>query len=155
MSIATSLVAASGLGLLLFLEQRRSLHSSDLATIYLVVSIIYDFVFLTIPSERPLHPDVSRVLFVRLVIHSILLILECCPRQASTSNECRSPEESSGALSMVFFTWINPFLLLGYRNILIDRDLPPLSQDIKPEHTRKAILRAWDQRGQSIFLQSI
>ncbi|KAK0708156.1 putative ABC transporter [Lasiosphaeris hirsuta] len=58
----------------------------------------------------------------------------------------QSPEECSGILSKAFFFWINPILARGYRNILIQHDLPHLSRDMRPEAIREGILKAWSQR---------
>jgi hypothetical protein len=150
-SLLASLLAALGLSLLLLLEQQRSLKSSDLATIYLVASILCDVVTLTMPSGVSTHIGLSRPILFRCFTHLALLILECRSKRP-VFNALKNPqslEELSGVLSRVFFTWINPILLQGYRNILVDQDLPPLSRDMKPEFTRKAILRTWDQRGLS------
>ncbi|KAH3540206.1 hypothetical protein KXV64_006099 [Aspergillus fumigatus] len=61
-------------------------------------------------------------------------------------NEHQPPEELYGILSRLLFIIINPILLRGYKSILVGRDLPTLSQGMKPEFTRKAILQAWSQR---------
>ena len=64
----------------------------------------------------------------------------------SILNKPQAPEELSGIFSSVFFTWINPILIQGYKNILADQNLPPLRQDLKPEVTRQAMIQAWYQR---------
>ncbi|TGO29604.1 hypothetical protein BPAE_0013g00560 [Botrytis paeoniae] len=90
----------------------------------------------------------SQPVLARCVIHSALLVLESCDERPSLSNSSnlQSPEESHGVLGRVLYTWINPILFQGYTNILIDQDLPPLSQDMKPEFTRKAMLQIWSRR---------
>ncbi|KAH8684429.1 putative ABC transporter [Tricladium varicosporioides] len=81
-------------------------------------------------------------------MHLILLILEFLVKPSALKfiNEPQSPEELNGILGRVFFTWVNSILLQGYRRILVDQDLPPLSWDLKPEVTREKILQAWKQR---------
>ncbi|CZR52737.1 related to multidrug resistance protein [Phialocephala subalpina] len=145
-SILISIFADLGLGLLLFLSQRRSLRPSDLATLYLISSILCDVILLTIPSGLP--PYSSHLIALRCMFHFALLILECRNRLLvdGATNKSQSPEETSGVLSRVFFSWINPILIQGYKNILIDQDLPPLSQELRPKATRRGILQAWDQR---------
>ncbi|KUJ08206.1 putative ABC transporter [Mollisia scopiformis] len=89
----------------------------------------------------------SLPVLIRCLLYLMLFTLECCGKPPlTTSSEPRIPEESSGALSMIFFTWINPILLRGYRNILNHQDLPPMSQNMKAYLTRKNMLRMWDQR---------
>jgi ATP-binding cassette subfamily C (CFTR/MRP) protein 1 len=148
-SLVASLVAALGLSLLLYLEQKRSLNPSDLATLYLVASILCDVVLLTNPAGITAHTETSRPVLFRCLMQLTLLIFECHGKRSTPSvfGESQSPEELSGVLSRVFFTWINPILFQGYKNLLVDQDLPPLSRDLKPKVIRKAILQAWDQRG--------
>ncbi len=148
-SLIASLVATLGLSLLLYVEQQRSLKPSNLATLYLVASILCDVVLLTMPSEIYNETEILLPVLARLFVHLTLLILECQTKRPAYSplNGRQSPEELSGILSRIFFAWINPILLQGYRNILVSQDLPPLSRDMEPEVTRKAILQAWGQRG--------
>jgi ATP-binding cassette subfamily C (CFTR/MRP) protein 1 len=143
------MVAALGLGPLLLLEQRRSLKPSDLATMYLVASILCDIALLAMRSGVAAHVEISRPVRIRFLMQFVLLILEIWSKRStlSISNNTLSPEELNGVLSRVFFTWINPILLRGYQIILVEQDLPPLSQDIKPKVTREAILQAWSERG--------
>jgi hypothetical protein len=59
----------------------------------------------------------------------------------------QSPEEASGVLSRLFFAWINPILLRGYKSMLDTYDLPPLGLDMSAELSREAMLQAWNKRG--------
>ena len=151
-SIFLSALAAVCLNLLLYLEQRISLTtSSDLATVYLIGSIVCDTVILTIPHAEPTPWDVSLLPVVtRCVAHTLLLILECCNGGISSAEAATnhiSTEEVKGILSRIFFLWINPILVQGYRHILTKDRLPYLSQDLKPRHIRRDMLEAWCQRG--------
>ena len=149
LSLVASILAALGLSLLLLQEQQRSPRASDLATLYLLASILCDAVYLTMPLESARHTNISHPVIIRCCIHSTLLVLESRAKNLAFSvlSKDQSPEELHGVLSRVFFAWIIPILLQGYKNILVDEDLPSLSRDIKPEFTRKAILHAWSQRG--------
>jgi ATP-binding cassette subfamily C (CFTR/MRP) protein 1 len=148
-SLFASQLAALGLGLLLLLEQQRSLKPSDLALLYLIASILCDAVYITMPLETARQTSTSHPVIFRCFMHLALLILESRTRHPafSTVSEGQSPEEVYGVLSRVLFTWINPILFRGYKNVLGDKDLPSLSRDIKPEFTRNAMLQAWSRRG--------
>ncbi|KFX93219.1 hypothetical protein O988_06925 [Pseudogymnoascus sp. VKM F-3808] len=147
-SLVGSLSAALGLSSLLFLEQRRSPRPSDLATLYLVASILCDIILLTIPSGNTTHTKAWRAVLVRCLMHVALLTLESLGNRSAFSvfGKPQSPEELNGVLNRAFFAWINPILLQGYKNILVDQDLPPLSPDLKPKATRQSMLQAWNQR---------
>jgi ATP-binding cassette subfamily C (CFTR/MRP) protein 1 len=149
-SLFASSIASLGLGLLLFLEQRRPHRISDLATQYLLVSVLCDVVYLTIPSDIAGHATLSRPVLLRCYMQSTLLILEYgtqCPALEVFSRH-QSPQELHGLFSRLLFLWINPILLQGCKDIFTQADMPPLNQDMMPESTRKAMVEIWSQRGQ-------
>jgi hypothetical protein len=112
--------------------------------------MLCDIVHLFMLSKAATIPTISRLMFLRCSVHSVLLILESCANAPvlSVPGKQQSPEELSGVLGRTLFTWVNPILLRGYNSILTSQDLPPLSQSMKPESTRKAILKTWAQRCQ-------
>lgn len=148
-SLLASTLAALGLSLLLLLEQQRSSKPSDLATLYLLASILCDVVYMTMPTEAADQTNTFRPVLLRCSVHLALLVLESRAKHPAFSvvSKDQSPEELHGVLSWILFIWINPILLRGYGNVLVDKDLPSLNRDIKPEFTRNAILQTWSQRG--------
>ncbi|ATZ47318.1 hypothetical protein BCIN_02g06110 [Botrytis cinerea B05.10] len=136
------------MSLLLVLENKRSPKPSDLAVLYLLPSIICDVLLLTMPPKIQALSTASQPLLARCVLHSAILVFESCDKRPSlgSSSNLQSPEESHGVLGRVLYTWINPILFQGYTNILVDQDLPPLSQDMKPEFIRKSMLQTWSLR---------
>jgi ATP-binding cassette subfamily C (CFTR/MRP) protein 1 len=148
-SLFASQLAALGLGLLLLLEQQRSLKPSDLASLYLIASILCDAVYMSMPLENARQTSTSHPVFFRCFIHLALLVLESRTKHPAfgTVGKDQSPEELYGVLSRILFMWINPILLRGYKNVLVDKDLPSLSRDIKPEFTINAMLQIWSRRG--------
>lgn len=145
----TSLVAAIGLNPLLFLERRRSARPSDLASLYLFGSILCDVMLLSFPSETLWSTGIWLPVFIRGLLHSIVLAIETWgPRpNLKSSAEPQPREELSSSLGSAIFAWITPIVWHGYKNIMGDEDLPDLSRDLKPKVTRQTMLRAWDQRG--------
>jgi ATP-binding cassette subfamily C (CFTR/MRP) protein 1 len=148
-SLCASQLAALGLSLLLFVEQQRSLKPSDLGSLYLIASTLCDFVYVTMPVKTARQTSTSHPVFFRCIIHLAILILESCTMRPafSAATKDQSPEELYGVLNRVLFTWINPILFRGYKNALVDIDLPSLSRDIKPDFTRNTILQTWSWRG--------
>ncbi|KAJ9155467.1 p-loop containing nucleoside triphosphate hydrolase [Pleurostoma richardsiae] len=149
-TVSLSALVAICLSPLFHLEHRRSLTAgSDLAILYLVGSLIFDMVILTMPRLGPrLWEGLPGAVRVRCVAHALLLLLECLvgPPAAKGGKGLLSDEETSGVLSRVFFSWINPLLTRGYRHVLTAQGLSYLSQDLKPSHTRRAVLEAWSRR---------
>lgn len=150
-SMALSAVAAFSLTALLVLEHSRSPKPSDLVCLYLVSSILCDVVTLTLPPSKP-HPSGGQVaVLARCGGYLLLLVLEhfrpLAVLRDPDADPKLSPEEKSSLLSRAFFSWINPFLNKGYKNLILDEELPPLGKGLKPELTRAAMLLAWEQRG--------
>ncbi|KAI0814233.1 putative ABC transporter [Xylaria sp. FL0064] len=140
-------LATVGLSLRLFHEQQS--HKPSIRVILrLCVCLLCDSIYLALPSSTAIWANTSYPVLLRCCVHSVFLVLEFSVRifASGSASKCQSPEELHGVLGKVLFTWINPILLQGYRNTLVDQELPQLSPDIKPEATRKAILQAWSER---------
>jgi hypothetical protein len=150
-SLLVSQLASLGLILQFPLEHQRSYKPSEPITLYLLASVLCDVILLTMPSSAGQFEEISRPVFLRCCMHSGILLYENFGSRPASNLvvKQKSPEELDGILSRAFFTWINPILLRGYKHVLTDDDLPPLSRDMKPEITAKAILRTWSQRGLS------
>jgi len=134
---------------LMVLERRRAPRPSDLGSSYLIASILCDVVILCTRTGVASDVKIMQSVQLRCFAHFVTLIFEACTGLSDFDipNSSISPEESRGVFSRVFFTWINPILLQGYRRILVGQDLPCLSEDMKPEVTREGILHTWSQRG--------
>ncbi|KAJ8131478.1 hypothetical protein O1611_g2147 [Lasiodiplodia mahajangana] len=147
LSLFASSLAILGLRLLLS-QGQRSHGASDLATLYLLTCILCDIVYLTLLYKVPTPANTSRSVLLRCCVYLVLFGFEHRARTASLRafSGHQSPEETHGILDRVLFTWINPLILRGYKNVLVSDELPPLSQDLKPELTRRAILQAWSRR---------
>ncbi|KAI1293173.1 putative ABC transporter [Xylaria venustula] len=156
-SLLISTLAVLGLGLHLFNTPRQSRKPSTLITLCLLVCILCDVIYFWLPSSTTAAADKSSLALVRCCILLVFLIIERSSKNApfNHGSKHQSPEELHGVFGRVLFTWINPILLQGYRNSLVGRDLPSLSQDLKPEVTRKAILQVWSQRAKPETDQSL
>ncbi|AEO64833.1 uncharacterized protein THITE_2142635 [Thermothielavioides terrestris NRRL 8126] len=131
------------LGSQAWLQLRRGCRPSDPATVYLLASVLCDSVALTAPSAawRP-RP-------ARCLLHAALLFLECFTPRAKPHGvpwSGQSPEDNSGILDKLFFAWIIPILLRGYKSLLLSQDLPPLSAELSAKLAREAMLESWNRR---------
>ncbi|KAI1326803.1 putative ABC transporter [Xylariaceae sp. FL0255] len=147
-SLLASCLAMLGLGFLLVKEQ-LSRRDSDLATLYILISILCDVGYLTMPNEIAGHLDIytSRTVLLRCCSHLAFLYLANDPRYNATDVGAGfSPEEHRSLLNRVLFLWINPILLQGYRHPLTHEDMPALSHEMSPCSIREAILESWSNR---------
>lgn len=126
----------------------RSVEPCSLVVAYLSAKLACYAVLATAPGAA-LH----RPLEVIQGCSIIVLFLEFRGKRSILlpAYQSEPPEATSSFLGRVLFTWINPILLSGYTKILRGHDLPPLDRDLDSRGLRRAILRAWDQRGSCIF----
>ncbi|PQE27279.1 ABC transporter protein [Rutstroemia sp. NJR-2017a WRK4] len=152
-----SSAAALGLSLLLVLEQRQSARASDVTVLYLAVETMCDVLLLTMPSGTSALSTVSYPVLARCAVHVLLLVLECCNIGYSIdiSSDLQPLEESASLLGRLFYTWINPILLQGSRNILVTQDMPPLGRNMGPESTRTAIIQTWSTRARPETMKTL
>lgn len=143
-SYSLSFVASSSLAIcLLQPEQRGLIRPSDSVTLYLLGSVLCDSVALTIPSATLSPPPPSRCLL------SIFLLM----LQSFAKSKAVSSENESGVLDRLFFIWINPLLLRGYKGPLplLSHDIPKLDQDLSQKLSRESMVKAWNGRGRARF----
>ncbi|KAI0401067.1 putative ABC transporter [Xylaria palmicola] len=145
-SLLASVLAALGLSPLLFHEEQQPRNSQP-AVVYLFASILCDTVYLIMHCSRRAQGNAVGHVALRCCVHLVLLVLQYgVYGPALGRHKRRSSGQRHGAFDNVLFTWIGPAVLQGHRPIVGDQELPPLSREMKPELTRKAMLRAWSQR---------
>ncbi|KAI0391308.1 putative ABC transporter [Xylariaceae sp. FL0594] len=147
-SLMASIIASLGLSVLLFHEQSRYHKPSDLPRLYLLCIAICDAIYLTLPTDSDRGLSTRLPVVLRCVAHTALFLLECWTRPRLVDDGWTSAEEANGMLGRAFFTWINPFLIQGYKNVLVDQDLTPLNRDMKPALTRRAVFGSWSRRAE-------
>ena len=144
-----SFIACIGLWPLLFLEHSRSIKPSDLAVVYLLISLACNSIELGVTVyEKGTWAYVMCDL--GMIVFKLMLIATESRDKRSILREAYSqwpPEQLAGILGRATFWWINPILVSGYGNILTANDLPPLDHDLSSMLLRQRALRAWDQRG--------
>lgn len=142
------LLASLGLLWLSTWTHWRSIRPSDLTVCYLLARSASYLVWTTIPGiSQAGHERISTIFEGWSVF--LLLLLECQDKRAILLDAYKSepPEATTGPIGRALFLWINRILVEGYHKILQDDDIPPLDQDLSSTSLRRAILRAWDQRG--------
>ena len=81
------------------------------------------------------QPQAVSILFTTAIVaKSVILILESISKSHNynwdKNNAGRSPEETSGFLSLIFLTWLLPVMGRGYRHPLATEDLYPLDKQL-------------------------
>jgi ATP-binding cassette, subfamily C (CFTR/MRP), member 1 len=139
-------VAAFGFLALVTVEHTRTVGPSTLGIIYLISATLSNAVQIWI--FRRLDAPVTFHLLLASTVDKILLLgLEQWPktRILKLAREY-SPEETSGIIARVVFSWLLPLLQKGYRTILSQGDLFPLDEQIKTEKLREEMVECWERR---------
>jgi ATP-binding cassette, subfamily C (CFTR/MRP), member 1 len=103
------------------LEHTRAIRPSNLAIIYLFVSMLCD-----VPRARTLYSVQGSSLAlaigfsIAVVLRAILTIVESWSKVGLLSKECQTvaPESASGIFGRSLFLWLNPLLRRGHSGIL-------------------------------------
>ncbi|KAI1078186.1 ABC transporter [Whalleya microplaca] len=147
-SRALTFVAALVLSPLSWLEHRRSTRPSDLIALYLIACVIRDVYILSWSIQGQREWIIQDPMPAQIVLEAALLATESLQKDIvkSQSNQCTSPEETSGILGRTFFWWINPILSEGYHKILLCCHLPSIDTELSSAPVSLNALRTWNQR---------
>jgi ATP-binding cassette, subfamily C (CFTR/MRP), member 1 len=142
-----STAASFGLLALVKAEHTRILGPSTLGTVYLLCAILSNAVQIRTFGVRLNAPAIFRLLLASTVDKVLLLGLEQCPKThiLKLAREY-SPEETSGVIGRVLFSWLLPLFQKGYRTIISQGDLFPLDEKIKTEKLREDMVECWERR---------
>ncbi|KAM3472494.1 hypothetical protein MY5147_005251 [Beauveria neobassiana] len=147
-AIAFSLAAAIGVVLLSSVYHQRSLTSSRLLVLYLLVSGCWN---LSAVLEVMAAHRLRRLMFFPPVTGAnqlTLLVLECTSKQDIflPMYKALAPVETANLFSAVSFWWMNKLLLQGNKHIFQNEDMPPLDSQLKAAGLNKIIKHAWSTR---------
>ncbi|KAH6645218.1 P-loop containing nucleoside triphosphate hydrolase protein [Truncatella angustata] len=147
-SVTASFVACIGLCPLLFLEHTRSIRPSDLAVVYLLVSLVCDATELLTVLYQNGIPLALLPAAASLCVKLVLLVAESQGKEAILRGpyDQQPPEQLAGILNRTFFWWINPVLAHGSRNVLTGDSLPSIDEKLSSTLLRHHALQAWDRR---------
>ncbi len=143
-----SLVAATAICVLSFLEHGRNVEPSTLLTSYLVATIFSDVIQagLLYVAQNLCNPwGLASATFAAKLV---LLALEGQTKRHILREpyDKLSPEETVGYFGVVFFWWVNRILKMGYSKVLSLEDMPPLGRSLDVMKTREVMQREWDRR---------
>jgi ATP-binding cassette, subfamily C (CFTR/MRP), member 1 len=147
-SAITSFIACIGLYPLLYLEHTRTIKPSDLAAIYILLSLVCDFADLA-ANDLKFKRWILAPTITNLCVKVFLLVAESRGKNEILQDPYgqHPPEQLAGILNIVFSWWINPILAQGSRRILTLDDLPQIDHNLSSKLLRRDALQEWDQRG--------
>ncbi|KAG5930350.1 hypothetical protein E4U42_001865 [Claviceps africana] len=150
---ATAIVIASFAWLLYgsLLEHVRSVRPSTILCLYLGVSSLLDMASCRTAFFIPGYAVVARIQLISYFVKLAILAAEVTEKRKWLFWHCRelSPEATASFYNRVFFVWLNPLLLKGYRTSLTVDNLTPLDQDILSASQPVGILRRWGKANNS------
>ncbi|OTB18548.1 hypothetical protein K445DRAFT_315377 [Daldinia sp. EC12] len=142
------IIAALVLCVLSILEHRRSVRPSNIITIYLIPCIIRDALEISGMLQGQRSWFMQDPILAQITLEVALFAAENLEKERTKEylGQYVSPEERSGLLGRTFFWWINPILVEGYHNVLLNSSLPPIDSKLLSRPIRTAAIRAWEQR---------
>jgi hypothetical protein len=144
-STAFQLFAAISLGLLSHWEHRNTVRPSLLISTYLSLSCILDAARARTQALIPGQTTVSSVLMGTIAVKGLVLITEARDKTdilladfSSSSSELRS-----NIFSRALFLWLNPLLLMGFRDVISSQDLPAIHGKLSSEKLVARVQSNW------------
>ena len=146
-----SLVASFLLGVLVSIEQRRSIRPSLIAGGYLFLSALLDLAQARSLFLRPSLSPVAAVFCASVSVKFGLLILEEIPKIPATGSkwEKTQPEALGGAMNRSLFWWLNPTFWMGYRRLIYLDDLSNLQKKFDSASLLSRIDGHWNRSDQT------
>ncbi|ODA84214.1 hypothetical protein RJ55_02732 [Drechmeria coniospora] len=150
---AFNFICAVGIGILSFFEHMRSIKPSDTIVLFLVASLVVDWLHLWLSLADAALEDLAKRATTRGVFYGslcklMLLISESRGKQnilLKTENTL-APEESAGIIQRTFLWWVNPILHRGASGTLRSNDLQVTDAKLSSRNARYSINRLWDGR---------
>ncbi|KAF6830211.1 ABC transporter [Colletotrichum plurivorum] len=127
-SDAFSFVVGIGMIPLSFLEHGRSPRPSILLGIFLTATLLFDIAQTRTQSlSQETHHDNQQLCLsaAAIVVKVVSLVVEShqTPKASYSAEKERSPEATSGIISLTTFFWLNGLFAKGYRKVLAIDDL--------------------------------
>jgi ATP-binding cassette subfamily C (CFTR/MRP) protein 1 len=140
-------VSALAIVVLIAVEHNRTVRPATLTSIYLLSSLVADFVLLRTLYLRDYVPNIAAVLATTASCRLVLFLLESWPKTSYLKLTDRpfGPVEVAGPISKAFLWWLNPILLLGNRQILDLSNMYPLDQDLYSDGLRERMAQSWEK----------
>ncbi|KAK9365725.1 P-loop containing nucleoside triphosphate hydrolase protein [Lipomyces kononenkoae] len=151
----TSLGAA---GYVQYVEYFRARVPSGIVLFYWFLSVVTGFVRLYEHAQRQVWTQ-HETLFTSFLLGLLatvgeLLVSACIPRQTSQYKSLNngidnSPEAEANIFSRLTFFYLTRLMNLGYKNCLIEEDLPDLPRDSQTDKTSEDFDVAWQTEKQA------
>lgn len=141
-----SFASAFALALLSHLEHRRSIRPSFLASVYILVTLIFDIARTRTHWLLRQDDAVAATLTAIVAVKLVMLVLEASEKRSillAIYNNY-STESTGGPFNRALFCWLNPLLLKGYRSVLSIDDLFPINENLSSREVTRRIQAGWD-----------
>ncbi|KAH8896245.1 ABC transporter [Thozetella sp. PMI_491] len=152
---AVTLTFAAGLFMfaLSFLEHARSLRTSALLNIYLLLTLLFDIVqarTLWLATSQH-HATFARLFTASIAVKLVVIFFEAQSKVGGKYWEEteRSPEETSGIYSLSVYYWLKGLFLRGYSSVLCLDDLYALDSALSAEKTASKLMEKLNERTQN------
>jgi hypothetical protein len=144
-SAVISFVGALILGLLSYFEHQRTIRTSFLLNVYLLLTVLLDAARSRTYSISTKFEVISVLFTTRVGVKLFLAIFEARGKHSILLPEFANspPEASSGVYSRALFWWQNALFRQGFSNSLSVDDLFHLDKHLRADYLQQRIQSAW------------
>lgn len=143
-----TLLSTLALLVLSYVEHSRTVRPSAIIQLSLFFTIVLDVPRLRTSwlLDGPSQNIVASLFTATVAVKVALLQLESFKKwtQVTMSPESIPPEEREGVFGRVFFWWLMPLFMAGYRRDLGMDDLSAIDDDLKGSVLYKRLMKSWD-----------
>jgi ATP-binding cassette, subfamily C (CFTR/MRP), member 1 len=127
-------------------EHTHSIRPSILLELYLFFTLLFDVVRTRTLWLINNDHDATVIFTCSVALKVVVLTLEAYNKKGSYlkhADTVRSKEETSGAFSLAFFSWLIQLINTGYKKVLTLSDLYPLSEEMRSENLGEQFDQYW------------
>lgn len=146
-SASLNLVSGVSLVLLSHFEHSKTIKPSDIISIYLFASLLFDIARVRTQWLLPNREvSIASILTISVLLKALILCLEVAEKRKYLINTYRnySRESTSGIFNHLFFWWLNPLFLAGSGKVLSFEDLFAIDEAFHSESIARALEETWD-----------
>lgn len=143
---AVSFVTTAVLSFLIMVEHRQSHQTSALVGLFLLLNVFFDIAKTRSYYLRTMEVLAALSTAIAVLKFTLLAVLEVPKRKDIIDEKGAVGRETlAGFWSRVFFVWLNPTFVYGFRNTIKIEDLPQLGPEFSSELLFSRLELSWSK----------
>lgn len=146
-SAALGLTSALVIATLSHMEHKRSIRPSFLASLFMLVTLVFDAARARTHWLLRQNDAVAGILVAIVSLKLAILTFEATEKRSILLSvyQNSSTESTGGLFNRAFFYWLNPLLLKGFKSVLSVDDLFPINETLSSTEVTEQLKSGWDK----------